>query len=101
MKTSRLAIFMILRLALLAGVSAAEEAPITKANYKLPARFSPEKLKTLVFSTGVDARWMEHSDRFWYVWETPEGKRWMIVDPAKRNRRDIFDTVKLAAGSHA
>ena len=36
----------------------------SKGNYELAARFSPDKLKKMIFSTSVDAHWMKKSDRF-------------------------------------
>lgn len=75
----------------------AENKPVIKANYKLPARFTPNKMKTMVFSTYVDAHWLKHSDRFWYIYETSEGKSFNIVDPAKKQNRPLFDNVKMAA----
>ena len=75
----------------------AENKSVTKANYKLPARFTPNKMKKMVFSTYVDAHWLKHSDRFWYIYETSEGKSFNIVDPAKKQKRPLFDNVKMAA----
>ena len=75
----------------------AETIPITKANYKLPARFTPNKMRTMVFSTFVDAHWLKHSDRFWYIYETSEGKSFNIIDPARKTKRPIFDNVRMAA----
>ena len=75
----------------------AENKPITKANYKLPARFTPNKMEKMVFSTSVDAHWLKHSNRFWYVFETTEGKTFNIVDPGKRQKRPLFDNIKMAA----
>lgn len=75
----------------------AQPSLITKANYAAAARFSPKKLDRLVFSTSVDPHWLKHSDRFWYVYETPAGKNWYIVDPAKANKRALFNNEKLAA----
>jgi dipeptidyl-peptidase-4 len=72
-------------------------APVTKANYELAARFSPNKLKKLIFSTSVDAHWLKKSNRFWYVYETPNGKQWYVVDPAIRSKKILFDATKLAA----
>ena len=81
-----------------AGVSLlAQNTPIKKANYEIPARFTPNKMRKLVFSTRVDAHWLKHSDRFWYVYETSEGKTFWIVDPVKRTKRPIFDNIKMAA----
>ena len=74
-----------------------ETFPVTKANYELPARFTPNKMEKMVFSTFVDAHWLKHSNRFWYIYETSDGKFFTIVDPAKRQKQPIFDNVKMAA----
>jgi dipeptidyl aminopeptidase/acylaminoacyl peptidase len=68
-----------------------------KANYQLASRFSTKKLEKLVFSTSVDPHWLKKSDRFWYVYETPSGKKWYIVDPVKGEKKVMFDNAKLAA----
>lgn len=69
----------------------------SKGNYELAARFSPDKLKKMIFSTSVDAHWMKKSDRFWYEYETSQGKKWMLVDPVRRTKTPLFDSDKLAA----
>lgn len=74
----------------------AENTPIKKANYKLAARFSPAKIKKMIFSTSVDPHWLKHSERFWYIYETSEGKTFYIVDPIKKTKRPIFDNIKMA-----
>jgi len=79
------------------GLVGAENIPITKANYELPARFTPNKMKKLVFSTYVDAHWLKYSERFWYIFETTEGKNYILVNPAKGLKRPIFDNVRMAA----
>ncbi len=90
--------FILIMFFLVAITSFGEETtPVTKANYKLPARFTPNKMKTMVFSTYVDAHWLKHSDLFWYIYETSEGKSFNIVDPARKQRNPIFDNVKMAA----
>ena len=90
------------KLTLLLGVllliaSAQAQTPVTKANYQLASRFSPKKLEKMVFSTSVDPHWLKKSNRFWYTYETPNGKNWYIVDPAKAEKRQMFDKEKLAA----
>jgi hypothetical protein len=50
-----------------------------------------------VFSTSVTPHWLEFSDRFWYEYETPSGKRWMVVDPIKKTKTALFDNAKMAA----
>ena len=69
----------------------------TKANYQLASRFSPRKLDRMVFSTNVDPHWLKQSDRFWYSYETPNGRNWYIVDPARGEKKLLFDNAKLAA----
>jgi dipeptidyl-peptidase 4 len=73
------------------------QEPAFKGNYELAARFSPEKLRKMVFSTSVDPHWMKKSDRFWYEYETSDGKNWYVVDPARRTKTPMFDRDKLAA----
>lgn len=75
----------------------AQQTPPSKANYNLAARFSPKKLEKLVFSTSVDPHWLKKTNRFWYVYETSNGKKWYIVDPAKALKTELFDNAKLAS----
>jgi len=79
------------------GTILGQHAEVTKANYALAARFSPGKIKKMVFSTSVDAHWLKLSDRFWYSFETPKGKTFYIVDPVRKTKTEIFDNVKMAA----
>ena len=76
----------------------AQQTPMTRANYQAAARFSSKKLEKMIFSTQVDAHWLKKSTRFWYRYETTEGKKWYIVDPVKVEKKLLFDNDKLAAG---
>lgn len=67
------------------------------ANYRLAARFAPYKIRRLVYSTSVTPRWIKGTDRFWYEWETGDGKRFMVVDPVPGTRRALFDNDRIAA----
>ncbi|GAB3928794.1 S9 family peptidase [Mucilaginibacter myungsuensis] len=78
------------------AVPAAAPAPV-KGNYQLASRFSPKKISKMVFSMSVDPHWLKLSDRFWYTYETGEGRKWYIVDPAFKTKKQIFDNDKLAA----
>lgn len=82
---------------LLVTFSSFAQQPASKGNYELAARFSPDKLKKMIFSTSVDAHWMKKSDRFWYEYETSQGKKWLLVDPVRRTKTPLFDSDKLAA----
>lgn len=89
-------IYLLLVIGMFLGQVFAQE-PATKGNYELAARFSPEKLKKMIFSISVDAHWLKRSDRFWYEYETTEGKNWYIVNPATKSKTSLFDKDKLAA----
>ncbi|EHQ28489.1 S9 family peptidase [Mucilaginibacter paludis] len=69
-----------------------------KANYALAARFSPKKIGKMVFTTAVDAHWLKLSNKFWYMFETPNIKNWYIVDPVLKTKKLMFDNARLAAG---
>ena len=82
---------------LLLAFSSVAQQPTYQGNYELAARFSPDKLKKMIFSTSVDPHWMKKSDRFWYEYETTQGKKWVLVDPVRRTKSPLFDADKLAA----
>jgi dipeptidyl-peptidase-4 len=68
-----------------------------KANYQAAARFSPSKLRKIIYSTAVDPHWLKLTNRFWYQFETPSGKQWNIVDPVLKSKKPLFDPEKLAS----
>ena len=77
--------------------ASAQRTPVTTANYDLAARFSPERMRAMVFSTSVDPHFLKKSDRFWYEYATPAGKNWYIVDPIKGTKQKLFDPATVAA----
>lgn len=77
-----------------AGLSSAE---LVQPNYTLAARFVPSEVTKLVFDTNVMPHWFELSDRFWYSYETPEGRNYWVVDPVRKSKAPLFDNAKLAA----
>ncbi|HZU22529.1 MAG TPA: DPP IV N-terminal domain-containing protein, partial [Terriglobales bacterium] len=91
----------------LASFSFAQSAQLTPAsassfanpspNYELASRWMPSKFGKLVFDTAVTPHWFESSDRFWYSYETTDGTRWWVVDPAKRTRVPLWDNTKMAS----
>lgn len=82
---------------LLISFSGLCQSTVTKANYQLASRFSTKKLDKMVFSTNVDPHWLKQSNRFWYMYETPAGKHWYMVDPVKGEKHLMFNNAKLAA----
>jgi hypothetical protein len=79
------------------GLLFGQNTPLTKANYELPSRFSPKKLEKMVFSTAVSPHWLKNSDKFWYAYETSNGKTYYLVDPVAKTKRVLFDNANMAA----
>src|SRR6188768_1256438 len=70
---------------------------LPKPNYDLASRWTSAKVGKYVFSTAVTPHWLEFSDRFWYDYETPAGRKWWMVDPLKKSKAPLFDNAKMAA----
>lgn len=79
------------------GQSSDESGKTVQPNYRQAAKFSPAKLRTLLFSTTVSPNWINHSDRFWYEYATPTGKNWYLVDPTAKRKDLLFDNSEIAA----
>lgn len=74
----------------------AQKSPIEKADYRMAERFSPNKMKSLVFSLGVTPRWLKSGDKFWYNYKTTEGTSYYIVDLNRGSKKPLFDNHKFA-----
>ena len=66
-------------------------------NFDLGARWTSAKVGKLVFDTAVTPRWMQSGDRFWYTYQTRDGRRFYMVDPLKKAKAPLFDHAKVAA----
>src|SRR5439155_15312147 len=93
-------------------VRAADESRIAAPNYELAAQWTVPKINKMIFDTQVTPHWLEFSDRFWYSFETRDGKKYFLVDPSaklasaatngaklpvKSVKAPLFDQPKLAA----
>jgi len=84
---------------------ATNDAAVQSPNYELASQWTVPKINKLVFDLQVVPHWLEFSDRFWYSYETREGKRYFIVDPSAAMRpgakgslkAPLFDHAKMAA----
>ncbi|HEY7498495.1 MAG TPA: DPP IV N-terminal domain-containing protein [Vicinamibacterales bacterium] len=82
----------------LGAQSAPQAGPAQAApNYALASQWTSQKVSKLVFDTSVTPRWLETSDRFWYAYQTREGRRFYLVDPLKKSKVPLFDHAKMAA----
>ena len=78
--------------------AASGNAPVHVApNYALEERFLPDAVNKLVFDLTVTPHWFSESDKFWYSYQTTEGTRYHVVDPAKRSKTPLWDNAKVAA----
>ena len=89
--------FLLFLLLPLFHLSLAQDNNEVKPNYLLASKFSPSRLNKMVFSTSVDPHWLKRSNRFWYSYQTSDGRKWYIVDPVKGEKKALFDNDKLAA----
>ena len=86
-----------LLLASAAAPAASAGTETRKANYDLASRWMAAKVGKLVFDTAVTPHWLETGERFWYSYETSQGRRWFIVDPVAKTKKPLFDNAKMAA----
>jgi dipeptidyl-peptidase-4 len=75
----------------------ADVSTVVKPNYDLASQWTSEKVGKILFDTAVTPRWFEAGDRFWYTYQTHDGRRFSVVDPAKKSKAPLFDHAKMAA----
>ncbi|WP_257666395.1 S9 family peptidase [Parapedobacter tibetensis] len=68
----------------------------TATDYKRASAFA-ETTRNKVFYAPTAFSWLEGQQQFWYVNNTPEGRRFMLVDASKKQKKEAFDHAKLAA----
>jgi dipeptidyl-peptidase 4 len=78
------------------GATLAGPGPVMP-NFDLGARWTSAKVGKLVFDTAVTPRWLQTGDRFWYTYQTRDGRRFYIVDPLKKAKAPLFDHARMAA----
>jgi len=87
-------------------LTASDDNAVRSPNYPLASQWTVPKINKLVFDTQVVPHWLEFSDRFWYSYETRDGKRYLLADPSAAARpggkgasvkAPLFDHAKMAA----
>jgi dipeptidyl-peptidase-4 len=89
--------FVLLIAALVGPAQTAENAAARKGNYALASQWTSQKVAKLVFDTAVMPHWLETSDKFWYSYETNQGRKFLIVDPVAKTKKPLFDNARMAA----
>ena len=54
----------------------------------------PGKYNIAVYYGDVNPRWMGDTHQFWYIRNTPEGEKYVIVDAANKTSTAMPDTMK-------
>jgi len=71
--------------------------PLRKANYDLAAKWTGRRVGKRIFDTSVNPHWLDGGDKFWYAYETSEGRRYWLVDCRAKTKKPLFDSAKMAA----
>jgi dipeptidyl-peptidase-4 len=64
-------------------------APVTRANYRLAARFTANGLRSMVMDTTVRPVWIDGGRRFWYAVRSGTAIRFFMVNVEDRTRSEI------------
>lgn len=96
----RTAFFSALALVVLAGPAVAQLAPYQPAavsadEYAHAETFLGNHTAPMVFGASVRPTWVD-GDRFWYRNDVPQGREFVLVDPARKSRTRAFDHEAVA-----
>jgi dipeptidyl-peptidase 4 len=67
-----------------------------KANFEMAERFSTERLVEMAGDISVRGEWLKKTDLFWYSFKNQDGRKFVLVDAAKRSKSPLFDTEEMA-----
>ena len=70
---------------------------VVKANWELANKFGTQALNRITYSTALQARWIGKTDSMWYNWKDRNGNAFVLVVPALKAKKPLFDHAKLAA----
>ncbi len=89
----------VLVLAGVAHATAVTQGQGAAADYQRAERFLGDASRQLAYDGLVTPRWIGTTGRFWYVKDGPDGKQFLIADPAQNAKAPAFDHDKLAAAA--
>jgi len=96
MKWNRGMVFVLVGLLMLGSCQTRQETIITAKNYQRAESFFSRNIQDKVYGLEVSPRWIGEEHTFWYRIRTREGKRFLIVDPDKKQKESAFDHDRLA-----
>ena len=77
--------------------SAAAQEHANHANWELAEKFSPQSLRSRVYTNAVNPHWLGQSDSLCYDWKDHSGSTFFLVLPTTKTKKPLFDQGKLAA----
>lgn len=84
----------------IASVANAQRTVLTSKDYAKAEQFLTYNTEPLVDRASIRPNWLPNG-QFWYRILTPQGSKFMLIDPAKKTRHAAFDQQKLAASLSA
>ena len=54
------------------------------------------RVKDKVFYSNITPQWIKNTSRFWYINNTPQGKKYLLIDAQYKTQKPLFDQNKLA-----
>jgi dipeptidyl-peptidase 4 len=87
----------LLLLATTAPAAAQRPNGSNQANWPMAERFSAEALRPVIYSGSINPRWVGRTDSMFYNWRDQNGSRYTLVVPRTREKKPLFDHVKMAA----
>ena len=80
-----------------AGLSFPAFAQQELPEYIQARQWTPDVAENMLFSYTIRPNYFPESANFWYEFQTTQGKKWYIVEPALRSKRPLFDNDDMAA----
>jgi dipeptidyl-peptidase-4 len=81
----------------LVAVPAAAQDKAPRANWELSEKFSQANLRSRIYTSAVNPRWLGQSDSLCYNWKDRNGSTFYLVNPTAKSKKPLFDQVKLSA----
>jgi dipeptidyl aminopeptidase/acylaminoacyl peptidase len=85
--------FALMAVLLAPGAGAVAQTP----DYSRAERFLSWHANDLISGDQVNPNWIHETDRFWYRNKTGSGHEFVVVDPARGSRGNLFDHARLAS----
>jgi hypothetical protein len=94
---ARRALRTVVGLLMLVAAPAIAQEHGNQANWQLANTFSPQNLRSRVYTTSVNPHWLGQSDSLCYDWKDHNGSTFFLVVPTTKTKKPLFDQVKLAS----